>query len=51
MDLALKKKVRSFEGFTLNGDVFHLAVVTHDSENLTAPLSCRWKENHLKLTM
>lgn len=48
---ALKKNVWSFKSFTLNCNVFHLAVVTHDSESLTALLSCSGKENHLKHTM
>lgn len=38
----------SLKRFTLNGNVFHLAVVTHNSENLTALLSSGGKENHLQ---
>lgn len=34
--------------FTFNGNVFHLAVVAHNSENLTALVSSGGKENHLK---
>lgn len=33
---------------TFSGNVFHLAVVTDNSENLTALLSSGGKENHLQ---
>lgn len=46
--LSSKKVFWSLIRFTLNGNVFHLAVVTHNSENLTALLSGSGKENHLK---
>ena len=34
--------------FTFDGDVFHLAVVTDDCENLTALVSSGGEENHLQ---
>lgn len=36
------------QNFTFSGNVFHLAVVTDNSENLTALLRCGGEENHLQ---